>query len=82
MKKKKDAEPWHMLWRSEKKTIEEILKDAIEYFVKKHKVKPEKILVNPDVKLTSYDGISLVKDKQMFSLELICMTIPNTAKEL
>jgi hypothetical protein len=82
MAKKKDGYRWCLLWQSEKKTIEEVLREGVEAFGKKYGGnKPDFISVFNDCKLTSHDGINLIKDRMIFHMQLISMPIPENTKE-
>ena len=62
-----------MLWQGTEKTFDEFVKVAVEYFYKKMKFYPKRIMVNPSVQVEKYKDIDLVKDCQMYNANLICM---------
>lgn len=73
-KKEKDEEVFGMLWQGNSKYAEEKnLQEAIEHHIKKYSHKPTKILINREINLPSYDGIVLIKDKQMYTKTLFLL---------
>lgn len=76
MKSSKDNEVGS-LWQGAEKTFDELIKVALEVFYKKRNFYPKRILVNPSIDMKEFQGIPLVKDKQMYSTKLICMMYDN-----
>ena len=76
MAKKHEPYRWCLLWQSDKKTEEEVLKDGLEFFIKKYSERPDYIGLWKDGKLKSYEGIPTVIDKQLFYIGLVSMPIP------
>ena len=62
-----------MLWQGTEKTFDELVRIAVEYFYKKMKFYPKRIMVNSAIQSEKYKDIPLVKDSQMYNVNLICM---------
>lgn len=76
---KKNEIRWGMGWQgSSESPIEDVLRVAVECFLKKWFVLPDFIYVNPNVDLKTYGNIQLKRDKQMFSRGMLLMMLPTT----
>jgi hypothetical protein len=76
MEDKKDIQ-WGMLWQSPNgMAIEDVLKGAVDYFLKKWMVLPEVIYVNPGIELKSYGAMQIKKDVQLYSKTMLLLMIP------
>jgi hypothetical protein len=76
MAKVKEEYRWCELWRSSEKEKEKILKDSLEFFVRKYKENPEVFYCNKSISLKTYMGIPIITDKQLFHIGLVFMPVP------
>jgi hypothetical protein len=80
MEDKKDIQ-WGMLWQSPTgMAIEDVLKGAVDYFLKKWMVLPEVIYVNPGVELKSYGAIQVKSDRSMYCRGIVTLVLPKTVE--
>lgn len=76
MTKKHEAYRWCLLWQSNLKDEIDVIKEGLDFFVKKYGEQPDFIYIFKDGKSKSYDRIPTLIDKQLFHVGLVAIPLP------